>query len=326
MNKENREIYDRNIRLWGNKTQEIISNSNVLLANLASEAISEVAKNLILSGVNIILYDENEKVQMKDAQSNFFFCVEDISKNKAVILQKKLFSINPLVKIRIFTLDNIKLKPSEIQCAVCDNRGLLYSYIEIILKEIKITTYYIDIREPNGFFINNIEIPGMRELEKQNTIRNDYILLDDDDAVPNQDREIAINQEEIIIDDDSDNDAKKIIKRELSYCALMQKFKSMNRLFNKCHIKHNEIYSNYWFYISKYLYQIKDTLVKEDFYKEANIGNDNEVNHKLYTVSCVIAGLVSLEVIKIISMTEIPNCNLYAYDCDSQQGDFWFFK
>ena len=53
-----------------------LSNSRVMLLNLTS-SVTELAKNLILSGVNVYLYDKNKKkknIKVKDGDinSNFF--------------------------------------------------------------------------------------------------------------------------------------------------------------------------------------------------------------------------------------------------------------
>ena len=72
MNREDLEVYDRNIRVWGKDTQIKISSSNVLLINLAP-ANTEVAKNLILSGINLLFLTDENFVTQKDVEHNFFF-------------------------------------------------------------------------------------------------------------------------------------------------------------------------------------------------------------------------------------------------------------
>ena len=81
MNEHEYELYDRNIRLWGKDNQKRLNNSKVLLINLTSN-ICELAKNLILSGVSLYLYDKCSGseclVSDEDIQSNFFLSEEDI--------------------------------------------------------------------------------------------------------------------------------------------------------------------------------------------------------------------------------------------------------
>lgn len=336
MNIENRQIYDRNIRLWGNKIQEVISNSNVLLINLSSGAISEVAKNLILSGINLILYDKHEVVQMKDIQYNFFYCYDDIGKNKALILQAKLLTINPLVTICIYTFNDILIKSNEIHSAVCDHSEILYSPIEEILKDKHIITYYIDIQEQKGYFVNNIEILGKRESAKQKEIKNNYIITLDEDGNNNnvlngnsKQDELMTKEQEIILDDFGndidrlDDRLKKIAaKEDFVYCTLMKKYKLMNNQLRECQRMNSETNLNHWIYLSKYILQIDDKKYKDEL--KDYFDDKTNFNNQLFVISCVIAGVVSLEVIKVISMSEIPNCNLYVYDCDIEQGDFLF--
>lgn len=98
-----------------------LSNSNVLLLNLNC-SITELAKNLILSGTNLILYDKDinknpRLISERDVNSNFFMSVQDINKIRIKILKENLQNINSFVKIEeIDSFDNLNL--NEIKC-VC---------------------------------------------------------------------------------------------------------------------------------------------------------------------------------------------------------------
>ena len=100
MNKELLEENDRNIRLFGIETQKKLFETKVLLINL-TPAVTELAKNLILSGTQLILYDDETIVTENDKNYNFFLNSEDLNKNKSNSLKIKLNLIKSSANIDI---------------------------------------------------------------------------------------------------------------------------------------------------------------------------------------------------------------------------------
>jgi ubiquitin-like 1-activating enzyme E1 A len=49
-------VYDRQMRLWGVEAQRRLQNSHVLISGL-TQLGSELAKNLVLSGISVTLHD-----------------------------------------------------------------------------------------------------------------------------------------------------------------------------------------------------------------------------------------------------------------------------
>ena len=81
-----------------------LSNSRVMLLNLTS-SVTELAKNLILSGVNVYLYDKNKKkknIKVKDGDinSNFFLSKADLGKERIKVLIAKLSEINNFILVK----------------------------------------------------------------------------------------------------------------------------------------------------------------------------------------------------------------------------------
>lgn len=124
LNQDKYEQYDRNIRLWGKDNQEKLMTSQVLLINLNC-AVTEVAKNLILAGINVILYDRDLNgnkllVTIEDVQSNFFLNPYDINKERGLILKEKLERINSFVSVGL--LDNLDSVRPNCVCVGCLNK------------------------------------------------------------------------------------------------------------------------------------------------------------------------------------------------------------
>lgn len=73
-------VYDRQLRLWGFKAQEHIRRANVLLISMRALA-NEVAKNLVLTGINSLTIVDPEPVTGEDLGAQFFLTEDDIGKN-----------------------------------------------------------------------------------------------------------------------------------------------------------------------------------------------------------------------------------------------------
>ena len=71
MNKDIFEENDRNIRVFGLETQKKLFESEVLIMNI-TPMMSELCKNLILSGAGICLYDDGSNISSIDSETNFF--------------------------------------------------------------------------------------------------------------------------------------------------------------------------------------------------------------------------------------------------------------
>ena len=63
-------LYDRQIRLWGVDAQKKILSSKVLLINMQGLG-AEVAKNLVLSGINSLTLLDSNDVHEDDLNYNF---------------------------------------------------------------------------------------------------------------------------------------------------------------------------------------------------------------------------------------------------------------
>jgi molybdopterin/thiamine biosynthesis adenylyltransferase len=73
-------LYDRQIRLWGVKAQESLRKANVLLISMKALA-NEVAKNLVLAGINSLTVVDDQVVTKQDLGAQFFVSEADLGKN-----------------------------------------------------------------------------------------------------------------------------------------------------------------------------------------------------------------------------------------------------
>ncbi|OQS02523.1 SUMO-activating enzyme (SAE) [Thraustotheca clavata] len=90
-------VYDRQMRLWGVEAQRRLQNSHVLISGL-TQLGSELAKNLVLSGMNVTLHD-HEIVTQAHVESQFLLRQEHIGHNRAQACLAAVCELNPLVKV-----------------------------------------------------------------------------------------------------------------------------------------------------------------------------------------------------------------------------------
>lgn len=73
-------LYDRQIRLWGVDAQKKLLASRVLLVNIQGLA-AEIAKNLVLGGINSLTLLDSNQVGDDDLKYNFLIKQESLAKN-----------------------------------------------------------------------------------------------------------------------------------------------------------------------------------------------------------------------------------------------------
>ena len=72
-------LYDRQIRLWGFEAQKHIREANILLVNVKALG-NEIAKNLILAGINSLTILDNGLVTEDDLGAQFSLSEDDVGK------------------------------------------------------------------------------------------------------------------------------------------------------------------------------------------------------------------------------------------------------
>jgi len=98
MSKLDINLYDRQIRTYGEEAVQRMSTSSVTIIGLGGLG-TEVAKNLALGGIkNINLYD-NSLISEEDLETGFYYSVNDLNKIKSSILKDKIQELNQYVSV-----------------------------------------------------------------------------------------------------------------------------------------------------------------------------------------------------------------------------------
>ena len=98
LTKQESEIYDRQIRLWGVEAQQRLQASRVLMAGRFGCVSAEISKNLILAGFGATIMDDGLVVP-EDLGSNFVLTENGIGKNRALSAHARLQELNPMVSV-----------------------------------------------------------------------------------------------------------------------------------------------------------------------------------------------------------------------------------
>jgi len=110
------ERYDRQIRTFGAEASIKINSSNVCIIGLAKGLGTEVAKNLVLCGINLYLLND-DKIIESDLLTGYYY--SDIGKNRHESLMDKLNELNPNISIKL--IDNIS-ENSSYDVIICINQ------------------------------------------------------------------------------------------------------------------------------------------------------------------------------------------------------------
>jgi ubiquitin-activating enzyme E1 len=92
-------LYSRQLYVFGKKEMEkITQNSGVILSGLDGLG-TEIAKCLVLGGIQRLYIHDESQVQMKDLTNGYYYKEEDYLKQKSSIMISKLQELNSYVEI-----------------------------------------------------------------------------------------------------------------------------------------------------------------------------------------------------------------------------------
>ena len=324
MNKELIAENDRSIRLYGIETQKKLFESTTILFNL-TPSITELAKDLLLSGVSLILFDDNSIINELDTEINFFFNSDDINKNKSIVLKNKLQMIKENCNIQIISIEKLN-NINNVKYAAFDffdfSKENFKKIENFIIKNQKIC-YYLFENGNIGYYINNL----IEKKEEEN--KKEEIQIDLNDENENEKIEGNINLEE----EKNENKTTFINLLEEYYITSLEN-KILKKIFEPFQLKDNILNNKLKKYVLplsfyclvkdenfKSKYEDLNEKVKEnlDFIKNT----ENQFNSLYYFETCnIIGGLVCQDIIKCIGMKEKLNCNLYSFNCNEENGEF----
>ena len=324
MNKELFEENDRNIRVFGLETMKKLFETEVLILGF-TPAMTELSKNLVLSGAGICLFNSGAKIESKDIGNNFVFNVNDIGKNKAEVLKEKIKLFKDPCKISIINEIN-DIKNKNIKYGVVDlgdndfKNNNIIKEIEQIMIANKGILYYIKLETDKGIFLNNIlekkflenTKEGKELLFEKDVNITEHLTLSDDEEEGNNNKNKENKEEkkeekkEMDIVNISNEEEKKIIilkEDDYTFLDFEKKIKEITNLIPKKLKKYEEEIINSAFNVIK-------------------LCENKDINPLNCLVNYIIGGVVCHEIINCISKKKNIRTNIYYFDGFSGNGKF----
>ena len=100
MSNIDKNLYSRQLAVYGMQSMKNLSNAKVTIFNFNSSAL-ELCKNLILTGISELSIISYKKVVIDDLSYNYYLNEKDLGNNILKTIQNKLSDLNPYVKINI---------------------------------------------------------------------------------------------------------------------------------------------------------------------------------------------------------------------------------
>lgn len=152
-------LYDRQIRLWGMRAQEMIRKANILLIGVRALG-NEIAKNLTLAGIGSLTILDDQPVTDDDLGAQFLVNEEDIGTNRAEAAAVELKKMNPRVSVIADTQSVLEKLPeyfSAFQIVICTCQPFeLASTINISCRMYNTRFYAADIHGMYGYIFSDL--------------------------------------------------------------------------------------------------------------------------------------------------------------------------
>jgi ubiquitin-activating enzyme E1 len=96
-----KDLFDRQIRTFGENEVKQLCSSSVGIINLAQSFGAEVGKNLVLSGVKNIYLLDNYNIINNDIKYGYYYKSNELNKSRNKVIKNKLSELNPYCNIQI---------------------------------------------------------------------------------------------------------------------------------------------------------------------------------------------------------------------------------
>ena len=305
-------LYDRQIRLWGLDAQKRLRTARILLIGIGGLG-SEVAKNVILSGVKSVTLLDHRNITEDDRCNQFLVDHSDIGKNRSVSSLERAQQLNPMVRVEVCennvdTLPNEYFYDYDVICVTqCGHSTLIR--INDVCRFKNIIFYAGDVW---GFY--------------------GYMFADLGDHDYAEDIPVA---EKNKLDEKANALETTTIKKTIKYTSLSD---ALNTNWNEATKQKIKRTPNTYFivqiliaYIEKYKDVPKSVTAQTD-YKilselRTNILNKLNVTHdvvpedfanycisEISPVSAIVGGILAQEIIKSVSKKDTPHNNFFFYN------------
>ena len=306
-------LYDRQIRLWGMAAQERMRKAHVLVAGVKGLA-NEVIKNLVLAGIGAVTLLDSHQVTEDDLGCQFFLEETDVGRNVVEAVAEKAQKLNPRVAIRT-DCENVAQKDDSFFSSfevivICG-----YGYEELI----RINKACRQANRP--FYAAGI--PGLSGYIFTDLIEHDYTTEKEETLVSGEKvkknvphKEQYLSLEEVLKHNYGETLRPKLKKKvskllPLSVALLKHQSKHGNAPDENDHKFGEEV--------ELVCTQLGLATVSEDEINTYSTGADCELS----PIAAVVGGVLSQDVLNVLSGREFPIQNFFIYDGNTGDGPIY---
>lgn len=303
------ELYDRQIRLWGVNAQSRLRQSKVLMLGFTGTA-SEVAKILVLAGIDTLTIIDDQPFKDEDLSSNLFCRTPTTQEQKyrTMAAKDKLKSLNPLVKVEI---NNLSVNSLDLNDFKDHDLVTLHEFIPIdkiisinkFCRSHRIKFYLAVDFGFYGFVFNDLGPEFKFSFEQ---FGGSGKAADEEENQPKKKRRVKENQ-----------DGERHHKVEtLPYCSFEEMLSSFED--NSLNVRKNPalftaVAMVRFFDKHRQLPQKQDELpFKEPDYEH--------IKGSLSPVCAVVGGVAGQDMIRVLSNKDIPLYNTFSFDGINMTG------
>jgi len=319
------ELYDRQIRLWGLDAQKRLRSSKVLVIGMGGLGC-EVAKNLVLAGINSLTMLDNNNLTVEDATSQFLAPRDQVGNNRAQASLQRLQQLNPMVEV---TADTAKSEDKDadflhkfdvVVATTCGQAELVR--VNSICRAKNILFYAGDVFGFFGF--------SFMDLVSHNFVEEVTTQVTHGDKEPSEGGEPAAKKPKIV------EPETKSVKKEMAFVSLAETLKvdwgsqlyskrmrRMDPSFFLLHVLlafktetgHSPRAANRAEDLDK-LKQLRDQTLEKLAVPTTKIPDQllGLLFAELSPVAAIVGGVLGQEVIKAISNKDAPHNNFFFYN------------
>jgi len=320
------QLYDRQIRLWGLDAQKRLRSSRLLVAGMKGLG-NEVAKNLVLAGINSMTILDHELLTKEDNFSIFLAPPEQVGKNRAQASLERLKQRNPMVEI---TADETNLDNKEKDFFSNFDVVIVTNYpkdvtlkVNKFCRDLKIKFFAGDIFGFFGYSFMDLVKHEYVEEEVKTVEAGEGKKSDDQPAAKKAKSDAEEEETKMVkksmefvpldtalnVDWSSDSYAKRIRRMDPSFFILqiLMEFQSREGCSPRAQMKQDDM---------KLLASLRDSIISKYSLPEKKI--PEEVLPMLFSelspVAAIVGGVLGQEVIKVISNRDAPHNNFFLYN------------
>lgn len=309
-------LYDRQIRLWGMAAQERMRNAHVLIIT-ANALANEIIKNLVLAGIGAITILDSVEVSETDLGAQFLVSEEDIGKNRAAAAAVNARKLNPRVQVNV---EEAKAQDKAEEYFLPFN---LVVACDLGLSEIvRVNNFCRRAKKP--FY--SAEIPGMSGYVFADLIEHDFVTEREETAANGERQKVSVPQKETyasleeVLKHNYGSTLRPKLRKKVS--ALLPL--SIAYLEWKDRQSHDDSTSSEqsFFELSQ---SVSDRLGLTRELVSAELADDflNGSGCELSAIAAIVGGVLSQDVLNVLSGREVPVQNFFIFDGESGDGPIY---